>query len=376
VIRFKECNLVRFILLVSFFLVSAFACAQTATVRGSATINYKGEALSPDAKAQAVEKAKLSAVEKYFAQAGESEMENFDRNVDKIRENLGRFFTDEQIVDEKTDIASKRYSVVVRGTIFLSRLRNVIKSTTAVAAGSGEKSTIVFVFVGRDVDSVKSFDARVVKQERSSSSRDDERKSLRKGKESEDIRANSISTSAKTYERNSVSGEVTSRSETGGSTTRRKAQVTRTVFETNDLNVSIKKVFAVAGFNVKDADLVLPEDLLKRINQEFASRDKLAPRSKKEICSTLQQEGIPYFAEATLDVGMQDSDPATGHARFNVSITGEILDGQCNTVSAVQPTQIIGVHPDPDGARRQALARAAERAARELVSQMNVQGVR
>mgnify|MGYP003339683352 FL=1 len=301
--------------------VAGICNAQQIDVRGNATVIYK-EKLTPELRNEAIEKARLKAVENYFAQGGEAETENFDKNIDAIEKNISRFTSDPEILSDKDDAAAKRFTVVVRVQLNVARLRNTIKSTSAVASGSGEKSKLLFVFVGREVTELRSFDARVVKQEVAAAARNTKEANQKQGRESEKITSSSVATSSSVNAQTSSSAEVTKRTESGGTTTKKADQVTYSVFATNDLNVSINGSFSQAGFDVSDAAFVLPSQLLAGINKEFAIGNQLSPDSLKLIATTLSQAAIPYFVVATLDVGQQDKDAATGMPRVTVSEIG------------------------------------------------------
>lgn len=360
-------------------LVCGPSMAQTIQARGSATVSYD-TALTPAIKNQAIEKARLKAIEKYFADQGEAEMENFDRNLATIQSRLDSFSDDPVKLAEQDDPANKRYSVSVRVELNVARLRNLIKSTSAVAnAPVAGKSKVVFVFVGREVASIKSFDDRVVKQTVSSASVDARLSGKKHGTEGEKISGSSISTSTSIGQASQSSIESATRLETGGSTTRKSAETERRVFPTNDLDVSIKGSFSQAGFDTVDSAWVLSEGLLTTLLKEFTTANKPSPVSLRASAAELQKNAVPYFAFATLDVGAQDTDPATGMPRVNVSVTGEIYDLTSwppKTLAAVGPVQVTGIGPDPEAARRQALSRAARDGTRELVSRVNVTGMR
>jgi hypothetical protein len=358
---------------------SPIVYGQQVDVRGSASVPYKDK-VSPEIRNLAIEKARLKAVENYFAQGGEAETENFDRNLDLIEKNIEKFTSDPVVINDKDDPATKRFSIVVRVQLNVARLRNTIKGSSAVAStAGGEKSKIVFVFVGREVGSVQIFDDRVVKQSVASATQASKDATSKRGKESENITSNSVSTSAAKTTAAQSSQEISGRTEVGGSTTRRADQVSRVVFETNDLNVSIKGAFSQAGFDVRDSDFVLSSQLLTSINKEFATGNKVTPDSLKAVANALRQNSIPYFVIATLDVGRQDKDDATGMPRTTVSVSGEIYDlsdWPPKTVGAVPPFQVVGIGPDPDQAKKQALKKASADASRELISRMNVSAVK
>jgi len=360
-------------------LMSGVALGQTVQVRGAATVTYD-TALTPEIRNQAIARARLKAVEKYFADQGEAEMENFDRNLATIQSRMDAFSDDPVKLGEQDDPANKRYSVSVRVELNVARLRNLIRGSSAVAATpAAAKSKVVFVFVGREVASVKTFDDRVVRQSVSRSSVDGRVKDDTRGTEGERITGNAISTSASVRRSTQGSVEASSRVETGGSTVRKSAETERRVFATNDLDVSIKGSFSQAGFDTVDAAWVLSEAVLNAMLREFTTGNKPSPGSLRASATDLQKNGVPYFAFATLDVGAQDADPATGMPRVNVSVTGEIYDLTSwppRTVAAVGPVQVTGIGPDPEAARRQALSKAARDGTRELVSRINVVGLR
>ena len=365
-------------LLIALLMICGTSFAQTIQVRGAASVNYD-PALTTAIKNQAIEKARLKAVEKYFADQGEAEMANFDKNLETIQSRIGSFSDDPVKLGEQDDPANKRYSVSVRVEINVARLRNLIRSTSAVATTSASgKSKIVFIFVGREVSSVRTFDDRVVKQSAASSSVDVKLADKKRGAEGEKISGNSISTSASVNQTRQQSVDTAARFETGGSTTRKSAETERRIFATNDFDVSIKGSFSQAGFDTVDAAWVLSDGAINSMLKEFTSANKPSPTSLRAGATELQKNGIPYFAFATLDVGAQDSDPATGMPRVNVSVTGEIYDLTSwppKTVAAVGPVQITGIGPDPEAARRQALSKAARDGTRELVSRVNVGGL-
>jgi hypothetical protein len=88
---------------------------------------------------------------------------------------------------------------------------------------------------------------------------------------------------------------------------------------------------------------------------------------------------IPYLAIGTLDVGMKDTDPATGLTRVYVTVTGKIVSLKKRfpkTVAAVGPIQYAGLGPSQTVARNNALKLAAESAGQTLTQQLNSKGVR
>eukprot|EP01034_Spumella_vulgaris_P008819 gene8819-11210_t len=109
--------------------------------------------------------AQLKAVEFYYAEAGQAEAENFDNVRDKILANPDRFILESTVLAEEDAADKKQYTVSVRVSLNVANLRNLVKSNSAVAKGGpAARSPLAFIFVSRQVDSTKAFDARVYKR--------------------------------------------------------------------------------------------------------------------------------------------------------------------------------------------------------------------
>jgi hypothetical protein len=81
----------------------------------------------------------------------------------------------------------------------------------------------------------------------------------------------------------------------------------------------------------------------------------------------------------TLDVGLSDTDPATGNIRVYVTVTGKVLDLQGRfprTVSSVGPIQFSGLGPNESVARSNALRLASESAAQQIADEMSLRSIR
>ena len=99
----------------------------------------------------------------------------------------------------------------------------------------------------------------------------------------------------------------------------------------------------------------------------------------RAAASGAQKAEVPYLAIGTLDVGMRGTDPTTGLNRIHVTVMGKVLDvtGKFpRTVSAVGPIQFAGTGPTDMVARTNALSLAAEKAATQLMNELNAKAVR
>ena len=197
---------------------AATSIAQVQQARGKASVTYQGRSVSADDKAKATQAAQMKAVEFFYAEAGESESDNFDAVREKILANPDRYILESTVLGEEDSPEKRQYTVAVRVALNVANLRNLVKANSAVAkAGATEKSQLVFVFVSRQVASVKSFDDRVYKRVDEKASVDVRGSSAITGSEGESIRGNQIRTSESMSAQANLSANRSRSIETGGS---------------------------------------------------------------------------------------------------------------------------------------------------------------
>ena len=362
--------------------------AQVATARGKASVVYEGSVFgskaTPEIKAKALKDAQVKAVEFYYAEAGQSESANFDAIRDRVFANLDKFILDTTVLDEQDQTDKRMYTVTVRASINVAQLRNAVKSSSPTqATAKGDKSKLTFLFVSRQVDSEKTFDDRVYQRVDRGVKVDATSSDARRGKEGESVGAKQVATNANKSRTASFEGKRTDTIETGGSTTRKASESTWRIFPSANLNSVFTGIFATAGFKVLEVGFVEPYTngllKIKNVENDYKSGNDLDPATLRDVVRGLQAAQVPYLAFGTLDVGLTDTDPATGLQRVAVTVTGKILDlstGIPESISTVGPIQYAGVGPTEAEARGNALKKAADSAARELVSQLTNIGVR
>lgn len=368
--------------------VSMAAQAQVATARGKASVPYEGSVFgskaSPEVKEKAFQAAQVKAVEFYYAEAGEAQSANFDAIRDRVAASLDQFILDATILDEQDQTDKRVYTVTVRTSINVAKLRNTVKAGSATqAVAKGDKSKLTFLFVSRQVDSEKTFDDRVYERVDRGVKVDVKGSSNRNGREGESIRGGQIGTNASVNRNASFEAKRTDTIETGGSTTRKASESTWRIFPSQNLNAVFTGIFASAGFKVLEAGFVEPYTnglmKIKTVENDYKTGNDLDPATLRDVVRGLQAAQVPYLAFGTLDVGLTDTDPASGLKRVAVTVTGKILDlstGIPENLSTVGPVQYAGVGPTEAEARGNALKKAADSAARELVSQLTNIGVR
>jgi hypothetical protein len=359
-------------------LISAQCLAQVVTAKGMGSVSYSWM-LSAEDKEKALQQAKISAVERYFAENGEAESENFDAIRPAVEASLDKFILTTTVLNEETVSANKKYNVTVRVELNVAKLRNAVRGSSGVAkAAPGSKSQLVYVFIGREVSSSRSYDDRVVK--RREVGVEDSYSSSREvsGKESESVRGGSVGTSGKRTATASASAQRSVKLETGGSTTRRADDVAYRLLPLNNVKTSITSVFSQGGFQVADPEFVLDDAIMKSVNADFSTGNDLAPSTIRAVVGGLKKAQVPLLVLATLDVGAPMEDEATGMRRVAVTVTGRVLDITGNLpreVASVPAVEYAAVGADNASASGKALKDASLAAAREVVSRLNAAGV-
>jgi len=376
-------QVIRFLLLAVLALSSQFALAQIENAKGSATVTYAGK-IKPEDKNKAFREAQVKAVERYYAESGDSESANFDNVRDKVLENLDKFVLSASLISEQEFPDKKQYNVVVRIELNVAKLRNTLKANSAIGStAAANKSPLTFVFMARQVASVKEYDARQVKRVEVRGEASANRSDREKTSESERVGGGSVKTGAAADRSMTASAQRSLTVETGGSRLQKADDTAWRLIPAQSLNAQFTGVFAKAGFDVVEAAYVEPQSQgllsVKAIERDYETGNDLAPETLRNTAQGLKNAQIPYLALGTLDVGVKDTDPGTGLVRVYVTVTGKILDLNSRfprTVSSVGPVQFAGTGPTESVAQTNALKLAADNAARELVSQINNVGVR
>lgn len=355
------------------FLLSAAAfpaAAQTVSARGTGSASY-GLRLSADTRAEALEKAKINALEAHIAESGAAKLRLFEARRTELLGQIDRYVLSAVVLSDNEDKKAKVYSMTVRAEINATLLQVMLDSGSAVAgASTAHKSLLTFLFMARSQDTVQTFQDRQYNRADVSVGYEE------KTNEGESFRGNSVGTSGSINRSSSVA------TTTGGSTTQRSDSVTWKVANAAEINTAMTGAFSAAGFEVVEAEYIEGESRgllsIERIRQDFSTGDDLSPETLRNTANGVRAAEIPYIAVGTLDVGMRDRDPASGNTRVFVTVTGKVLDvtGRFpRTVSSVGPLQYAGLGPNESVARTNALREAAEQAARQMINELNIKSV-
>jgi hypothetical protein len=358
------------------------ASAQYINLKGSASVKLKGAAVSPDEKDKAITAASMNAIERYFSEKGEAQNQVFDANQEKIETNLEKLVQNTSVLAEQAQPDTRRYQITVKIEVNEARLKNIVSSgSVAKMAVNGEKSNIVYFFTARQANSVRSYDARVVKVGQATIQQDATASSKVSGTEGEKISGNQISTNASKSVTNKVDATTMVKTESGGSVTNKRDEIGYQILPMASYKPAVTSIFTQSGFSVIDSDYVLSETDIKGIYKDYSSGDDISPNSLKNIVKTMKnsKEKIKYFVIATIDVGLGTVDPSSGMKRVAVEISGRVVSvesGFPREVASVPPVQQASLGADETAARTAALKKGSEIASREIISQLNNLGIK
>jgi hypothetical protein len=360
---------------------AGIAHADVVSSKGKASVTYSDTQATPETKTKALQAAQMNAIDFYYAEAGDAEVENLDAIREKIRSDPDRFILDTTVLNELDDPASHKYTVTVRVSLNGSNLRLALRSASAVGTTTtGERSQLAFIFLSRQVDTNTTFDARVTKRAVVSDQGDASKATQQAGTEGEVIKKSQVSTMKATESHDT---EQTATIESGGASLVRSNATTWKLIPSQGLGDVVTQIFKTSGYRVAEAQFVEPLSggklKVAAIEGDYESGNDLRSATLQNVVEGLRTADVRYFALATLDVGQVGVDPTTGLKRMVVTVNAKVLDvGQRipESVAVAGPTQYAGVGPTEDEARTNALKLAAQSAARELTSQLANAGLR
>jgi hypothetical protein len=370
------------LLLVVLMSVSSVALAAVSS-KGTATVTYTG-LLTVKVRQEALQKAKVNALDRYFSEVNQAKARNYELVREKLVASVDEYVLGATTLAESEDKKLRNYSITVRVDINGPKLENALQNSSSVAnATAAEKSLMTFVFVARQQRSATSFDDRVTTRKDNSKRDSTTYDEKSKTSETERVRRTGVSTSDSIEESTDGTRDSSTVTTTGGKTVRQSDDIEWSVTRASEINTVMTGTFTNAGFEVVEAEYVEQESngllSVDAIRQDYSHGDDLAPLTQRNMVNGVKAAGIPFIAIGTLDVGMRDTDPATGNKRVFVTVSGKVLDLSQKfprTVSSVGPVQFSGLGPDESVARVNALKKAAESAAQQLMNELNAKGVK
>ncbi|MFM7002222.1 MAG: hypothetical protein ACKOXU_14380 [Limnohabitans sp.] len=371
----------KIILILTAIFLSTTVSAQYVNLKGGATVKFQSS-LTGDDKERAITAASLNAIERYFSEKGEAQDQVFESNREKIEKGLEKLVQNTSVLSEQVMQDTKRYQVTVRIELNEARLKNIVKQgSPANMAAEGEKSNIVYLFTARQANSIKQFDARVVRINQATLQREVNASSKVNGTEGEKISGNQISTNTGKTVTARMDASSTLKTESGGSVTNKSDEIGYQVLPMGGYKPAVTSIFTQSGFIALDSDFVLSESDIKSINADYASGNDISPATLKNVFKTLKssKEKIKYLVIATIDVGIGSVDNSSGMKRIGIEISGRVLGVEGSIpreIASVPPVQQASLGVDDGAARTAALKKGAEVASREIIAQLNNNGIK
>jgi len=360
-------SLIRFVSMVMVLLVSNITYAEV-TSKGVGEVEYTGW---KKPKAEEVRKAKelalQSALSRWASSQGGSFLKNFDMIRDRVESSLSEYVLSDTIVDEKTDSSAKVYRVVLKVVLDDVRIKNLVSDSSVVSnVSEDDRSYMTFVFVSRRQTSVQSFDQKVYKRVDSSNKVN--------GEEIEQA-----SDAGVAYKSESNTSQIKT---SGGSTAQKSDAISYDVASAEEINIAMSQVFSSSGYEIVEAEYLEEETegllSVDAFKQDYSVGNDISGKTRRNAAKGAKMVDVPYLAIGTLDIGIKERDSATGMVKVNVTVTGKMLSLKKRfpkTVASVGPVLYAGIGPNQTVAERNALKKASEAAANELVNQLNSKSV-
>ena len=363
-------------------LAGTYAWADVQFSQGQATLPYTGKSVPSAVRAQAIQAAELKAIVSYYANAGSADAANFDSIKDKVVANLDQYVLDETIIEEQDHKDVHEYTVSLRAKLNVSELDNAIKSVSAVP--SSAKAPITLLVVARQASSKTEYDPHSYQRVDVNSKATAVASLTQNTTEGEAVSKTQVRTNGSRTASGAAEATASVAVERGGSTERKAAVTEFRLFESSDLDQVLNGAFHQAGFRVKaaaDVEAYSGGKLhLAAVQTDYTSNKDLKPQTLQDVEVGVRNAKITYVALGTMDVGFADQtpDPATGLVRVPVVVNLKVLDltdAIPDTAASVGPVTYAGLGRTEEEAQINALKLAAQKAAKELISQLTSAGV-
>ena len=117
---------------------------------------------------------------------------------------------------------------------------------------------------------------------------------------------------------------------------------------------------------------------IEAFKEDFRTGEDISGKTRRDAAKGARMVEVPYLAVGTLDIGVKETDSATGLVKVYVTVTGKMISVKNRfpkTVASVGPVLVAGLGPNQSVAERNALKKASATAATELVNQLNFKSV-
>ena len=343
--------------------LSVLSNAQALEMRGQIAHTYKGSFFSDsptdEEKAQALKKAKITALKNYFSSLGPSQQRLLRDLQPRIEMNPDEFLTGCTIVAQDIDENMKVFNLVIRAGINEQLINSELKTNTpSNHATTGSGSAFSSLFVARRITESQQFM---------------DKKTLVGHSESE-ISGN--------YSQGVETATRTEMSRSGGNVVRKVAKNKYGKLSSTDFNAAFNEIMTSNGFETIDYPDVASEcggPAYSDLQIAFMKGHELPQNLRTKAIKAAKKCDVQFFAAGYLNVGAPESDNISGNRKVVVSVNGMVWNIQKRLprkVGSVGPVQAFGLGPDDDTARRVALEIAAKKAADIIASQLGVKNIK
>ena len=309
---------------------------------------------------QALEKAKINALRTWAARQSVAKSSLFAQKEDEIIQNIDEYFLN---VSPRSSCEGKTFKISVKGLVDKKKIALLANANQIVAGRKG--SRMVAIFMARKAENVFVTEDKVTKVNQVSSF-------------SEGADSSTISSTSASSEGYSTTKKI---KQSGGSTKITSDKINWSVYRSNGVSSAVREILSSYGFRVIKPAQITKKDY--RFNpdafiEDFSSSNGLSVDTEADATDALQALRVPLFVIGTLDVGQKQIDSSNGLYRINATVTAEVQyldDGWWESVASVRPTLYAANGTTEVEAETNALIKAAEAAANEIVQQLNAAGI-
>lgn len=305
--------------------------SQSVTEKGVASIELNkstcrdGRPADRNKHFEAIEKAKISAWNKYTSNLSSDRLNAYYASEDRFLAELDQYITDYVILTTDCSKTNRNYTISLRVTINEARLNSklVAKSSGSAAKQNLQGQGIVVLVVPRKTTEALIFDDKVTKQ------------SMTKKSLSADEMMDSDESSVSITETSTVRKSTT----TGGSTSRKATKRTYVIGDLNDASSQINNVLAPLGMRTFGAARLEGmasrygyDPFMNEVLDQFAGKigdlgANISPQKQNEIVDLIIEVGqgrLNYFLLGTVDSSVPRIDPDSGFYKSDVLVNVQL----------------------------------------------------
>ena len=305
--------------------------SQSVTEKGVASIElnkstcWDGKPADRNKHFEAIEKAKISAWNKYTSNLSSDRLNAYYASEDRFLAELDKYITDYVILTTDCSKTKRNYTISLRVTINEARLNNklIAKSSGSAAKQNLQGQGIVVLVVPRKTTEALIFDDKVTKQ------------SMTKNSLSADEMMDSDESTVSITETSTVRESTT----TGGSTSRKATKRTYVIGDLNDASSQINNVLAPLGMRAFGAARLEGmasrygyDPFMNEVLDQFAGKigdlgANISPQKQNEIIDLIIEVGqgrLNYFLLGTVDSSVPRIDPDSGVYKSDVLVNVQL----------------------------------------------------